>query len=355
MFSKLKKIYNYFQDEESKMIFRQRLLYSLTNDLEYIREMLLHYQNGNKGYKDILDVIAHPDDFRGTKIILFGTGLWGSCVLRWLNYCNIECSFFCDNSKEKVGTIYQGKEVISPEKLIMEHKDAFVIISSERYEKEILNQLLTEEFRDNQIIRLSYEKNRMYFDAEMVGPEEEEIFIDGGCYDATDSLDFITWSKGQAKKIFAFEPDDNNYKNCQATLEKQKKIAFQIENAGLWSENTTMTFQNEGNVGSHLSSTGTIKVGMKSIDSVVVDEKVTFIKLDIEGAELEALKGAKQTIIKNKPKLAICLYHKKEDILEIPKYVKGLVPEYKLYIRHYSPYLFDTVLYAIPDNCGNEG
>ena len=93
MFSKLKEIYNYFQDEESKIIFRQRLLYSLTNDLEYIREMLLYYQNGNKGYKDILDVIAHPEDFRCTKIILFGTGLWGSCVLRWLNYCNIECSF----------------------------------------------------------------------------------------------------------------------------------------------------------------------------------------------------------------------------------------------------------------------
>lgn len=80
----------------------------------------------------------------------------------------------------------------------------------------------------------------------------------------------------------------------------------------------------------------------------VVDEKVTFIKMDIEGAEYEALLGAKETIQKNKPKLAISIYHKPEDIISIPKLIKSMVPNYRLYIRHYSNADNETVLYAIP-------
>ncbi len=71
------------------------------------------------------------------------------------------------------------------------------------------------------------------------------------------------------------------------------------------------------------------------------------IKMDIEGAELEALKGAKKTIQRDKPKLAICIYHKTEDLWEIPLYIKELVSEYCLYIRHQTFGTGDTVLYAV--------
>ena len=70
--------------------------------------------------------------------------------------------------------------------------------------------------------------------------------------------------------------------------------------------------------------------------------------MDVEGAELESLKGAQKVIQRDKPKLAICIYHKPEDMVEIPLYIKELIPEYKLYIRHHSNYIFETVLYAIP-------
>ena len=79
------------------------------------------------------------------------------------------------------------------------------------------------------------------------------------------------------------------------------------------------------------------------------EERVTFIKMDIEGAELESLKGAGRIIIREqKPKLAICVYHKKEDIFDIPEYILSLNPKYKLYLRHYTLGEWDTVLYAIP-------
>lgn len=78
------------------------------------------------------------------------------------------------------------------------------------------------------------------------------------------------------------------------------------------------------------------------------NEKVTFIKMDIEGAELETLKGASRLIAEQKPKLAVCVYHKPEDIFTIPEYLRTLNPDYKFYLRYYTFAEWDTVLYAIP-------
>ncbi|MFH1618985.1 MAG: FkbM family methyltransferase [bacterium] len=69
--------------------------------------------------------------------------------------------------------------------------------------------------------------------------------------------------------------------------------------------------------------------------------------MDIEGAELDALKGAAETIKKNRPKLAICIYHKPSDLFEIPLFIKSLVPEYRFYLRQHQPISCDLVLYAV--------
>ena len=87
----------------------------------------------------------------------------------------------------------------------------------------------------------------------------------------------------------------------------------------------------------------------KAIDDLVKEEgleRVDFIKMDIEGSELAALKGAKNTIQKYKPNLAICIYHKIEDFYTIPKYIKEIAPEYKLYVKHHTDMEWETVLYA---------
>ena len=104
-----------------------------------------------------------------------------------------------------------------------------------------------------------------------------------------------------------------------------------------------------GTNGSSTCSEGNDTVYLTSIDSVVKDERVTFIKMDIEGAELKSLMGAKNTITKNKPRLVICVYHKPEDICEIPEYILSLVPEYRFYLRHYCSVGSETVLYASCD------
>ena len=73
------------------------------------------------------------------------------------------------------------------------------------------------------------------------------------------------------------------------------------------------------------------------------------IKMDIEGAELDALYGAKNTIRKYKPLLAICVYHKREDMLTIPQYIKSIVPEYRFFLRAYEKTATELVLYAVCD------
>ena len=130
-------------------------------------------------------------------------------------------------------------------------------------------------------------------------------------------------------------------------VDKMKLSNVEIIPAGMWSCNTTLFFNSQGSMMSRIDENGEDEVEVRALDEVV-DGKVTFIKMDIEGAELESLKGARKIIQEQKPKLAICVYHKKEDIFDIPEYILSLNSEYKLYLRHYTLDEWDTVLYAIP-------
>ena len=97
-----------------------------------------------------------------------------------------------------------------------------------------------------------------------------------------------------------------------------------------------------------ISSEGDFRIQADSIDNIIGDRKITFIKLDIEGAELNAIKGAERAIKHWRPKMAVCIYHTDHDMIEIAEYIKENYPFYKIYIRHYSWFYADTVLYAIP-------
>ncbi len=93
---------------------------------------------------------------------------------------------------------------------------------------------------------------------------------------------------------------------------------------------------------------GNSTIEVDQLDAVLPEgEPATFIKMDLEGAEYHALEGAKQTIQRYRPKLAISVYHKPEDIWEIPGVILNIHPGYKLYLRHYSIAAAETVVYAI--------
>jgi FkbM family methyltransferase len=190
---------------------------------------------------------------------------------------------------------------------------------------------------------------RQYFNKDIMKPKEHEIFVDAGAMDLGTSMDFISWANGAYDYIYAFEPNTVLFCRCKETAEKLALTnnKFYLYNQALSIKSAKVGFKQKNNGAGKLDPNGDIEIETVTLDEVLNGRPVTFIKMDIEGAELDALKGAQNTITKWKPRLAICLYHKMEDIIDIPAYILSLVPEYKMYIRHYSTVITEMVLLCI--------
>lgn len=179
---------------------------------------------------------------------------------------------------------------------------------------------------------------------DVFSPREGEIIVDAGAYTGDTALRFMEWGGENIRHIYSFEFDPLNAAKCEEnTAPFRDKIT--VIKKGIGSRNETVYISPMGS-GSHVSDYGSMKTEITSIDSELDGIPATFIKMDVEGAELESLIGARNTITKYRPRLAICVYHKLEDIYEIPAYILSLVPEYKFYLRHYSSCQYETVLYA---------
>jgi FkbM family methyltransferase len=177
---------------------------------------------------------------------------------------------------------------------------------------------------------------------------QKEIFVDGGAYIGDSIFALLKYATAEEiKKIYAWEPDKENGKALSRNLDRiQKKNTVTVEwiPCALYKEKSTLKFISMAGQGSQIGE-GDVSVPADTIDHRCTD--ATFIKMDLEGAEIDALYGAKNTIIQNKPKLAISIYHTNEHLYEIPLLIHEWVPEYKLYVRHHSDTCVDTILYAV--------
>lgn len=188
----------------------------------------------------------------------------------------------------------------------------------------------------------SIREDLQYFD--VFSPVNDEVIVDAGCYNGNTALQFLEWGNGKVRHIYSFEIDPANVPKCQAAIKGHEDKITLIQK-GTWSSDQTLHIKSLGG-GTSIRNAGETEVHLTTIDSILQDERVTLIKMDVEGAELESLRGSKNTITKNHPRLAICVYHRAEDLWEIPGYILSLVPEYKFYLRHYSSRDYETVLYA---------
>lgn len=186
-----------------------------------------------------------------------------------------------------------------------------------------------------------YEENQ-YFVENIIKKEPHAIFVDAGAYDGGTIDEFIQFQQNSFDKVLSFEMNEVNYRQI---LNKRYDERVTIYNKGLWNENVECRYSLQADA-SRLGKGDHIAQCVK-LDEVLDGERVTFIKMDIEGAEKRALLGAEKTIKKWKPQLAICIYHEQNDLWQIPFLIHTMVPEYKLYVRHHMPNINETVLYAV--------
>lgn len=235
-----------------------------------------------------------------------------------------------------------------------EKTEKILSILNDEKSKEIFKKMILYRSSLNQKDLPPYCLNDEYFPKDIIKLSDCEVFTDCGAYDGDTIMRFIKETNGKYKQIIAFEPDTknfntikkNNFKNC---------CCFKL---GLWNEKKTLNFYEDGSASSKLVQTNAVTtrfenkrievaISLEAIDNIKECTESTFIKMDIEGAELNALKGARKTIYKNRPKLAICIYHADNDMLDIPLWIHGLNLGYKLYVRQHFGGCQETVLYAI--------
>lgn len=352
------KILSYLEDEQSEFIYQKRVEYNETGDFNAIKAIVERYlprlrdKHYYPGMEDELP--KRLDDKR--CIVLFGSGMNGKGIAQSLKARGIMPICYADNARDKWGTRIEGLEVRRPSEIDFKAVDAVVITPfKQKIVDAMRNQMLELGVRED--ILFNYKdfsatvlEDELYFAPDIIKFHEDEVFVDAGALNLETSLQFIKECRKnnvQQYRIHAFEPDCVSYEKCKNMLKNMPDANIRLYNAGLWSVDTTLHFAETGNAASRIS----VEETGRSIKTVALDGfisgPVTFIKMDIEGAELEALKGSWEILKRYRPRLAISLYHKKEDLVEIPAYIKEMVPEYKLYIRHYSNAGVETVLYAV--------
>jgi len=347
------KVYRILEDDESKDIYLSRLSFLVSAHSKHIEPIVSKYLPDlpvYTGWSHSELIASMPKD---KDIVLYGAGQYAKETLHyWVG--DRRFIGFCCSTKEKQAHGYLGYPVMGPEELL-ERKDLVVFVNTYAAREEIL-QILQDGGYPNELIFSvppsfpspgpKYEAGQ-YFAPSFMKYEDEEVFVDAGCYDLNTSLELKKYCR-HVKKVYAFEPDPKNYQCC---LEKKEETNFteaEILPFGTWSKRETICFQSGRSTNSKASEGGNCTVSVMPIDEAIAPkDRVTMIKMDVEGSELESLMGARKTILRDKPKLAVCIYHKPEDMTEIPLYIKKLVPEYRLYIRHYSNIGTETVLYAV--------
>lgn len=174
---------------------------------------------------------------------------------------------------------------------------------------------------------------------------EGDVFADVGGYDGATTLEFISRCP-EYKSVYVFEPSKINYEKVTKNLTGLRSIY--CINKGLSDKEKALRFSEGLGSRSGISANGSDEIRVGKLDDLVA-EKITFLKMDIEGSEQEALLGAKKTILSSHPILAISVYHNPEDLRKITSIVLGMRSDYKLYLRHYTEGTDETVMFFVPE------
>lgn len=333
------------QDEESKTIFDARVQFLFTRSEDVYYDILERVRKKSH-CEELENFLKENEGHKG--IIIYGAGNEGRRLKRLLDSCDTPANYYCDDNIAFQNSKIDDLEVLTTEQLVKEYTEYVVIISIQSEMVDIYCSLLRIGFPRRKILfpmhkHLVASNGIQYFD--VLKPVENEVFVDAGAYNGDTIKNFINWTNGKYRKIYAFEPNGELGRELKCNIKEKniENVCFIPE--ATWKEKTELRFVNDS-ASSRVNNNGEIVVNATDIDSIVGEENVTYIKMDVEGSELESLMGAHKTIMRNKPRLAISVYHKPGDAVELADYILKLDLGYKLILRQYNSNFWETILYA---------
>jgi FkbM family methyltransferase len=190
-----------------------------------------------------------------------------------------------------------------------------------------------------------------YFPGDIIRLSEDEVFVDGGAFDGDTLADFVGRVGERFAHYHAFEPDAANRARLMARVQGlpvgvRDKIT--IHPLALHAESATLSFTDQGGPTSHVGTGGNTSVRGERLDAILAVQRLSFLKLDVEGAERAALAGAKASITQHRPQVAACVYHEPNDLWEIPQRLAALLPNSRFYLRQHGFDGWETVVYVVP-------
>ena len=350
-------VYVHLNDEISKKIFEARIMYASTGDLGYITGLESKYRNLNSDMQVYVEKIQ-----KGSHCMIYGAGVAGHYLAGRFKSFGVKIDAFIDPDEskgpvdEKTGIKVITENELNENKALYSDKTIVISYPVKPVAYEIKKRLTEDIGIDEKNIRMGifdWRNNQgQYFDYFEAG--DNEVFVDCGCFDGSACYKFAGWcgAKGY-DHIYSFEADPKNYEKsmellaplgkCElypyGTAEKNEKVYFAADAF----ETSCIITKEEAE---KRNFEGVEEIETRALDYVLEGKRITFIKMDIEGAEYEALLGAQKLIKENRPRMAISVYHKFEDFVTLADLVLKMHPDYRIAFRHYGYDDLETVMYV---------
>jgi FkbM family methyltransferase len=233
-----------------------------------------------------------------------------------------------------------------------EMEPAYNLLSDERSRREFCAQIRWRCLLDYDCLPPHDDPREMYFPADLFRISPEEVFVDCGALDGDSLRAFLSAANGQFSRIYTWEADAGNVdklSRCVLDLPSTVSAKVTVMPYAVGRQDGKVWFNADGTGGSRVTAAGSAReVQCRSLDGAFTEVRPSLIKMDIEGAEPEALPGAARTMARHRPIMAVCAYHKCDHLWTIPQLLKAANPGYSIFLRRYAEDCWETVYYAVP-------
>lgn len=354
---KARNVYAHLNDEISRKIFEARILYASTGDIGYITGLESKYRNLNSDMQVYVEKLQ-----KGSHCLIYGAGRAGHYLAGRFKQFGVKVDGFIDPDEsigpadEATGIRIITEKELNENKAIYSDKTFVISYSKKDVADEVKRRLIEDTGISEKNICMGifdWRNNQgQYFD--YFEARENEVFVDCGCFDGATCYNFAGWCGHKGfDHIYSFEADPENYKKSKealaplgkcdlypyGTANKNKKVCFAADAF----ETSCIISKEEAE---KRNFEGVKEIETVALDDVLEGKRITFIKMDIEGAEYEALQGARKLITENRPRMAISVYHKFEDFVTLANLVLEMHPDYRIAFRHYGFDELETIMYV---------